>query len=377
MKSYPLEAIPPDSYFSQSVFLDDKFVLAAPETPFSPELKKALLDWQFKEVLSDGEQGKNTMSSGGSTEGLEQSFKNDGEKLKEAEEFYAAFLEYTEQLFARMLARKNLEFNPAAEKIKAVCKTIQENRRYVLRVLQTTEPPPDQDYRPSHAVRSTIIAVIIGIALKLPNHRLIELGVAALFHEAGMIEISPQMLLSKRPLNPPERDMILAHPIRGYKLLSALNFPMAVNVAALEHHERENGSGYPRKLSSGQITLYSKIIAVACSWEALSVSRPYREAKNGNIGMLELLRNEGKRYDDTVIRALVYSLSIYPIGLYVLLSNGKKAQVVDVNPRNPRLPIVQMLEEFTEEGKKKILATSEAEGGISIISTLTREEAGV
>ncbi|GHT57063.1 phosphohydrolase [Spirochaetia bacterium] len=379
MKSYPLGAIPPDSYFSQSVFLDDKFVLAAPETPFSPELKKALLDWQFKEVFSDGEQGKNnvSMSSGISTEGLEHSFKNDGEKLKIAEEFYAAFLKYTEQLFARLLARKSVEFNSTAEDIKAFCGTIQENQRYVLRILQTTNPPADQDYLPSHAVRSTIIAVIIGSALKLPNHRLIELGAAALFHEAGMLELPPQITLSKRPLSPLERNAILTHPIRGYKLLSALNFPMAVNAAALEHHERENGSGYPRKLSSGQISLYSKIIAVACSWEALSVSRPHREAKNGNMGMVELLRNEGKQYDDTVIRALVYSLSIYPIGLYVLLSNGKRAQVVDVNPRNPRFPIVQMLEEFSEGGKKKIVATSETGDGIFIISSLTREEAGV
>jgi HD-GYP domain-containing protein (c-di-GMP phosphodiesterase class II) len=190
-----------------------------------------------------------------------------------------------------------------------------------------------------------------------------------------MIELPPQIILNNRPLSLPEQKAILGHPVRGYKILRALNFPMAVSVAALEHHERENGSGYPRKLTSGQISLYSKIIAVACSWEALSIDRPHREAKDGNAGMLELLKNEGKQYDDSVIRALVYSLSIYPIGLYVLLSNGKKAQVVDVNPANPRFPVVQMLDEVTAEGKKRILATSEEGDGAFIISSLTREEA--
>ncbi|GHV87416.1 phosphohydrolase [Spirochaetia bacterium] len=379
MNRYPLGAIPPNSYFSQGTFLEDKlndrFILTTPEMPLSQELKKALLDWRFKEVFSSGTPGENIASLGSGNSSIENSFINDGDRLKGAEDFYVAFEKYAEQLFSRLLDKKGLEFNPVAEKIKAACRIIQQNQRYVLRVLQTMRPPTDQNYLASHAVRTTIIALIIGFRIKLPSHRLIELGVAALFHEVGMIEIPPQIILNKRPLNPQERNVILTHPIRGYKLLSALDFPLAVSVAALEHHERENGSGYPRKLSGGQISLYSKIIAAACSWEALSVDRPHREAKNGNMGILELLKNEGKQYDDTVIRALVYSLSIYPIGLYVLLSNGKRAQVVEVNPDNPRFPIVQILEETAAEGKKKILATSEEGDGVFIISSLTREEA--
>jgi HD-GYP domain-containing protein (c-di-GMP phosphodiesterase class II) len=145
-----------------------------------------------------------------------------------------------------------------------------------------------------------------------------------------------------------------------------------ISVAALEHHERENGSGYPRHLNGDKISLYAKIIAVACSYEALSSKRPHKEAKDGYTGMLELLKNEGKQYDDTVVRALVFSLSIYPIGLYVLLSNNKKGQVVDVNPENPQFPIVQIFGELTPDGKNKTAQT--AHDGISIIRPLTREE---
>jgi len=113
---------------------------------------------------------------------------------------------------------------------------------------------------------------------------------------------------------------------------------------------------------------------VACSYEALSAQRPHKEAKDGYTGMLELLKNEGKQYDDTIVRALVFSLSIYPIGLYVLLSSGRKGQVVDVNPENPRFPIVQIFGELTPDGKNKILETSQ--DGISIVRPLTREEIG-
>ncbi|MDR0448695.1 MAG: HD-GYP domain-containing protein, partial [Treponema sp.] len=69
-------------------------------------------------------------------------------------------------------------------------------------------------------------------------------------------------------------------------------------------------------------------------------------------------KNEGKQYDDTIVKALVFSLSIYPIGLHVLLSNGKKGLVVDVNPEHPKFPMVQIFGELNPDGKNKVIETS-------------------
>ncbi|MDR1929251.1 MAG: HD-GYP domain-containing protein, partial [Treponema sp.] len=90
--------------------------------------------------------------------------------------------------------------------------------------------------------------------------------------------------------------------------------------------------------------------------------------------MLDLLKNEGRQYDETIVKALVFSFSIYPIGLHVLLSSGKKAQVVDVNPENPKFPLVRVFGEFTPDGKNKIIETSQE--GIHIARPLRREEIG-
>lgn len=234
------------------------------------------------------------------------------------------------------------------------------------------EHSPDKNYVAAHSVRSTIVAVIIGSYLKLPNHRLIELGVAALLHEVGMLKLPSQLYLSDKVLNPQEKKAIATHPVLGYSILKNFDFPLPICLAALEHHERENGIGYPRHLQGEKISLYSKIIAVACSYEALSTKRPHKEAKDGYTVMLELLKNEGKMYDDTIVKALVISLSVYPIGLYVLLSTGKKGQVIDVNPENPRFPIVQIFGEFTPDGKVKT-AQTEAEK-LYIVRPLTRSE---
>ena len=382
MKKYGIKSIVPEHFFSEPVYLDKQFILTVPEMPFTSGMIRALQDWEFTDVYSAGdpmenyvakgiEPGESADSSGIPTFAAASTL-SDGDKIIRAEEFYADFIKYVDNLFIQVAIRNELNFNAVAEKIKTACDIIKEDRRFLLRVLKNNLSSPNDNYLASHAVKSTIISLIIGLFLKLPAHRLIELGVAALLHEIGMIKLPPQVYLSKRPLQPQEQKAILTHPVLSYNLLKSFDFPLTVTLAALEHHERENGSGYPRKLFGERISLYAKIIAVACSYEALSAQRPHKEAKDGYTGMLELLKNEGKKYDETVVRALVFSLSIYPIGLYVLLSSGKKGQVVDVNPENPRFPIVQIFGELNPDGKNKVVETSQ--DGLYIVRPLTREE---
>jgi HD-GYP domain-containing protein (c-di-GMP phosphodiesterase class II) len=278
-----------------------------------------------------------------------------------------------QSLFLQTSVKNNLNFDAVAENVKSACNFVRENQRFLMRILLNTEPVKEEDYLASHTTRSTILAIIIGISIKLPSHRLIELGVAALLHEVGMIKLPHNAYINvSGPLGEHERKLILSHPTLGYNLLKSRNFPLSISTAALEHHERENGTGYPHQLVGEKISQYAKVIAVACSYEAILSKRPHREAKDGYTGMVELLKNEGKQYDDAIIRALVCYLSIYPIGLYVMLSSGKKGQVVDVNPENPRYPIVQIFGELMPDGKNKTMQTSG--DGLSITRPLTREE---
>jgi len=379
MKSFPVKDIEPNSFFSKTVYLDKAFVIATPEIPFSEELADLLKRWNFSSVQSDGEPGKEYIRKENETEAADVSGgikkfsqQPDAEKLKKAEELYTSFLSYVETLFIKISVSDELDYKSVTEKIMELVSYIKEDRRFLMRILKTMELPPDKNYLASHSMRSTIIAIIIGSYLKIPNHRLIELGVACLLHEIGMLKLPSQLYLSKRALSAQEYKTITTHTVLGYSVLKGFDFPLAICLAALEHHERENGNGYPRKLGGEKIGLYSKIIAVACSYDALSSKRPHKEAKDGYTGMLELLKNEGKQYDETIVKALVLSLSIYPIGLYVLLSNGKKGQVVDVNPENPRFPIVQIFGEFTPDGKLKNAQT--APGELTIVRPLNRSE---
>ena len=188
-----------------------------------------------------------------------------------------------------------------------------------------------------------------------------------------MVRLPPQLYMAGRQLTDTERKSITAHPILGYNILKDKQFPLSICLAALEHHERMNGTGYPRALGGDKISLYARVIAVACSYDAVTSSRPYREAREGYAGMVDILKNDGKQYDDLVIKALVYSLSLYPIGSYVLLTNAKIGQVIDVNTDNPRYPVVLILGSRTPDGKETIIQTSES--GVRILRPITRDEA--
>jgi len=378
MTNFILKEIQPNSFFTKNTYLDNGFIITAPEISFTEDLLHLLEKWNFKSIYSEGvakseysaagDPGADSSNAG--SIGLSQ--QSDSDKLEKAEGFYSSMIFFVENMFVKATVSNELEYKTITEKVKDMVDYIKDDRRFLMRVLKNVEPSPDKNYLATHSVRSTIIAIIIGTYLKLPNYRLLELGAAALLHEIGMLKLPSNIYLSQRALSASEQKAILTHPILGYSILKSFDFPLPVCLCALEHHERENGTGYPRRLNGEKISLYSKIIAVACSYEALSSRRPHKEAKDGYTGMLELLKNEGKQYDDTIVRALVLSLSIYPIGLYVLLSNGKKGQVVDVNPENPRFPIVQIFGEYTPDGKIKMAQT--AQGGLTITRPLNRSE---
>jgi HD-GYP domain-containing protein (c-di-GMP phosphodiesterase class II) len=296
---------------------------------------------------------------------------DDNIKIQEAEEFYVSFLKYTQSVFSGIMDIGVLDIDSVAEKIKILWNEVRNNLRFLLYTRTRVEPETDENYLASHSVRSAVIAMIIGVHLKLSNHRLMELGMATLFHDIGMLKLPPETYLKELSLTEQDKKLISAHPVYGYKILQSLKFPFAVSLGVLEHHERENGSGYPRKLKGENISLYGKIIAVACSYEALSAKRQYKKAKNDYAGIVELLKNEGKQYDGNVVKALAVTLSIYPVGTFVLLSDGKQGQVFDIDPLTQLYPVVRLLEPDSKK-EKTIVWTSD--GGISIVRPLTYEE---
>ena len=389
MNTYNVTDLTDGFFFSEDTWLDKKFLLITPGVPISPEFKRALRDWEFLKIYSEGimserAQFRPPVSMAGAipTEGTDETKEQTDEarqaqpvseenRFEFVEKAYYEYQGFIADVYTKYVTRKELNLQAISDRVKEMCDFIRENKKFVLRI-QPTQENRDKNYLVVHSMRSTVYAVVIGLQLKFPIHKLIELGVSCILHEIGMVRLPPQLYMGNKALTPVEKNAILTHPVISYNILREFSFPLNICLGVLEHHERENGEGYPRKLSKEKISIYSKIIAVACSYEAVTAPRPYKEARDAYSGILDIMKNQGKQYDETIIRALLFSLSLYPIGLYVLLSNDKIGQVIDVNPENPKYPIVQLVDELKADGKPKVIETGEY--SVQIARPLTKEE---
>ena len=296
-------------------------------------------------------------------------FKMDNRE-KKAEKFYRSFLTYTEALFDGFTSKNELDFQSVQEMIKKICEFVRRDRNRIVFVMQTAERYENPHVY--HSARASIIAVIIGIYLKLPRHQLIELGVACLLCNISALNLpgriytsgegGPKLLKSGTDM---EKKLLYVHPIHTHKILKSFNFPLSICEAVLQHHELEDGSGFPRQLKGNHIGLYGKILVVAGFYEAFSLEH-VDGVKCGHNGMVQILKNGGS-FDVMVVRALINSISVYPSGIYVLLSNGEYGQVVELVRENPRF-------HFVEKSKGRIVRTTDE---LSIVRPLTDEEVAV
>jgi HD-GYP domain-containing protein (c-di-GMP phosphodiesterase class II) len=144
-----------------------------------------------------------------------------------------------------------------------------------------------------------------GIARKigLPEERIEGIGLAATIHDLGKISIPAEILVKPAKLNDNEMSLIRGHPESGYDILKMVEFPWPIADMVLQHHERLDGSGYPRGLTDRDILLEAKIIGAADVVEAMCSHRPYRPALGFDKALLEIRKNKGILYDPRVVDA--------------------------------------------------------------------------
>lgn len=293
--------------------------------------------------------------------------------MEEVEHFFMNMCDFLSEVFELFQNHNDFQMNRISEQVKECIEMIKNKRNQLLQ-LNMLEAP-EHSYLITHAVKTTIIALVLADVLKLPPFKQIELGMAGLLHELGMLRIPPQLYMSTKILSSEEKKAIAAHTVLGFRILKSAGFPLSVTRAVLEHHERINGTGYPRRLTGDKISFYAKIISIAGSYAAIVSKRPYREAADGHTGIMDLLKNTGKQYDEQLIRILVFTLSIYPVGTYVALSNGTQGLVIETDSEKPKFPIVKLLlnEQETAFRDQPILHT-EAGAGIHITRPLIKKE---
>jgi len=169
----------------------------------------------------------------------------------------------------------------------------------VINCLSATVEAKDP-YTAGHQKRVTAIAVSIAEAMGLSEQQIEAIRMAGLIHDLGKIAIPAEILSKPGRLTDIEFSLIKTHSQVGFDILKDINFPMPIAEIVYQHHERMNGSGYPRGLKGEEIFLESRILAVADVVEAISSHRPYRPSLGMDKALEEISRNRGTFYDPDV-----------------------------------------------------------------------------
>jgi PAS domain S-box-containing protein/putative nucleotidyltransferase with HDIG domain len=166
------------------------------------------------------------------------------------------------------------------------------------RIVETRDP-----YTAGHQEGVANLATAIAREMGLKNESIEAIRISSLVHDIGKISIPSEILNKPSKLNEIEYNLVKNHPQLGYEILKDISFTFPIAEIVLQHHEKIDGSGYPRGLKGEEIIIEARIICVADVYEAMASHRPYRPALGIKAAEEELLKNKGILYDSEVVDA--------------------------------------------------------------------------
>jgi len=218
---------------------------------------------------------------------------------------------------------------------------------------RTGEEAETSNYIYQSMVNVAILSIRVEVGRKkLNKSKLVEMGLVGFFHDIGIVKVL-DIALKKELLTAKDRNEIKEHPRHSVEILRKVdNLTNTVIKGVYQSHERLDGSGYPAGLNDhGDISDLARSVAVVDVFEALTHDRPSRKAIPPQEALKYILElGANKKLDQTVLRALIDQVGLYPIGSWIKLSNNETGKVIAINAGQPLRPKLKIL--FDEQGEK-------------------------
>ncbi|MDQ6418321.1 HD-GYP domain-containing protein [Paenibacillus sp. LHD-117] len=204
-----------------------------------------------------------------------------------------------------------------------------------------------------HSLNVCVYSTLLGLSNGYSREEVTTLGLGALLHDIGKTQINVNVLKKPDKLTNDEFELMKRHPQIGFELLKdEPNLPLIVAHCAFQHHERLDGSGYPRGIKGNEIHDYAKWIGLVDSYDAMTTNRVYRAPMLPHDAMERLYAGSGTLYEQRMLQLFRDKVAIYPIGMTVSLKTGERGVVVDLNNAYPHRPVVRILSNEAGEDLK-------------------------
>lgn len=205
-------------------------------------------------------------------------------------------------------------------------------------------------YLYSSSLNVAIIAALLAWDLGYNNEMVKEIFLGGIYHDIGIAMLPDSVINKSGALTIDEKKMILMHPVTGHDFVKERGYLSAyIKVIVLQHHERLNGTGYPKRNTKAEINPLAQIIGIVDIYDAMTSDRPYKRSVSSKEAIEYIMGSAGTHFDHKITSAFIRKINPYPKGALIELSDGRVAVVDEVSKDLPLRPIVRTIKKEGSE----------------------------
>lgn len=211
-------------------------------------------------------------------------------------------------------------------------------------LVHMTDIRAHDDYTFGHSVNVCMLSLMIGVGMNYGDAELREIALGAMLHDMGKTIIPVEILNKPEKLNELEMEIVKKHTHEGFEILRQnKEIPLLAAHIAFQHHEKYDGTGYPRKLKGTNIHEYARIVTIADVYDALTSDRAYRPALLQHEAYELMMASAGTHFDIELLQKFFEKIAIYPMGSTVILNTGEIGIITEVPASLPSRPTVKVI----------------------------------
>jgi HD-GYP domain-containing protein (c-di-GMP phosphodiesterase class II) len=263
------------------------------------------------------------------------------EELPVAEKLYTEALDHAHEFMADARKGRDVDYHDAQPVVDGLIESVFRNESAAATMFKLRR---FDEYSYTHCINVGVLAIILGKYLGQDKDTLRLLGLAGLFHDVGKARIPEDILNKPGELTTREMGIMKTHPLESYKIISNTPGPeQNILRGAIEHHERYDGTGYPRGLAGADIGIFGRIVSIVDVYDALTSKRCYRNAMPTYKALSLMYQWRDSSFAPNSIEHFIKCIGVYPAGSFVRLSSGEYAIVTEINMINASRPTVKIL----------------------------------